>query len=221
MKLATKIAAGVLLGIGVPICLLATARLLDPKTMPQERFEVEVALITLGLPSTALGGWFALKSTDRKRQEERDRLQTAFYRLIRETNGHLTVLRFAMETGLDGETAKDYLNQRAKEFNAAYNVTEEGNLTYHFDLGGFAAGVLPAAQTETFDVVLEWIPSNRKRQAIKAIHELTGLDWQQVKTLIKRLPEPVVLQQGVPKDVAEFTKRQLAALGVEVLIVLN
>lgn len=220
MKLATKIAAGVLLGIGVPICLLATARLLDPKTIPQERFELEVALITLGLPSTALGGWFALKTTDKRRREERDRLQSAFYRLIRQTNGHLTVLQFAMETGLDGEAARDYLNLKAKEFNASYNVTEEGSLTYHFDLGGFAAGTLPAA-TETFDVVLEAVPLNRRRQAIKVIRELTGLEWQQAKALVKRLPESAVLQRGVPKAVAEASKRRLAAVGVEVLIVLN
>jgi hypothetical protein len=29
-----------------------------------------------------------------------------------------------------------YLDERAKEFNAAFNVTEEGNFSYYFNLEG-------------------------------------------------------------------------------------
>lgn len=39
-----------------------------------------------------------------------------------------------METELDGDAAKAYLDTRAKEFNAAYNVTEEGSFSYYFNL---------------------------------------------------------------------------------------
>jgi hypothetical protein len=41
-----------------------------------------------------------------------------------------------METGLDGQTAKAYLDSRAKEFNAAYNVIEEGSFSYYFNVDG-------------------------------------------------------------------------------------
>ncbi|UBF25211.1 hypothetical protein K9N68_26890 [Kovacikia minuta CCNUW1] len=123
MKRITKIVAGILLGIGVPITLLAGARLLDPKTLPQDRLELGLALVILGLTPTAAGGWLAWGSHGAGLRENRDRLQSTFFRLLKENNGHLTVIRFAMESGLDGQSAKLYLDDRAKEFNAILLVS--------------------------------------------------------------------------------------------------
>ncbi len=134
MKLVTKIAIGFLLGIGVPIFLIGTAGTLDPKATRSDREGSFAAVLLFGLPPTALGSWLLWSNNRRQQQEERDRLRAAFFRLLQENSGHLTVLGFSMETGLEGEAAKAYLDTRAKEFNAAYNVTEEGSFSYYFNL---------------------------------------------------------------------------------------
>lgn len=134
MKLLTKIAIGVLLGIGIPISLVGTTEALNPENTAGDREGAFAALVVLGLPPTALGSWLLFSNVRRNKQEERDRLRAAFFRLLQENSGHLTVLRFSMETGLEGEAAKMYLDSRAKEFNAAYNVTEEGSFSYYFNL---------------------------------------------------------------------------------------
>jgi hypothetical protein len=127
------IAAGILLGIGIPISILATVPLLDQKTPPGDREEAFGALILFGLPPIALGSWLVLSNHRRSKKAERDRLQALFYQLLREGNGHINALRFSMESHLSGSESKEYLDDRAKEFNAAYNITEEGKLSYYFD----------------------------------------------------------------------------------------
>jgi len=134
MKLANKIAVGFLLGVGVPIFLIGTAGALDSKATPGDREGAFIVALMFGLPPTAFGSWLLFSNVLRSKQEERDRLRAAFFRLLQENSGHLTVLRFSMETGLEGEAAKMYLDSRAKEFNAAYNVTEEGSFSYYFNL---------------------------------------------------------------------------------------
>jgi hypothetical protein len=134
MKLSSKIFAGILLGIGVPLSLICLTGMFNPKAPPEERNALGTAFVVFGLPPTAVGGWLVWSGVRRARREERDRLRAAFFRMIEENNGHLTVLRFSMETGLEGQDAKLYLDERAKEFNAAFNVTEEGNFSYYFNL---------------------------------------------------------------------------------------
>jgi ribosomal protein L7/L12 len=222
MKLITKIAAGALLGFGIPISFLALAAMLDAKNTSQNKWESGLALVTLGLPPTVLGGWLALGSQRAGQREDRDRLQSMFFRLLKESNGHLTVIRFAMESGLDGEAAKSYLDDRAKEFNAIFNVTEAGGVSYYFDLGGTVSGVLPARTAEeTYDVVLAWVPPSKRRLVVREIRALKSLEWRQAKALVKQLPKPVTIQQQVPKATAEEFRQRLEALGAEVLVILN
>lgn len=222
MKLVTKIAAGILLGIGLPITLVAASDLLNPKTAPQDRDGAVAGLLVLGLPPIALGSYLVLSGYRRGQRESRDRLRSTFFQLLKAGDGHVTVLQFAMETGLEGDAAKEYLDQRAREFNAAFNVTEEGKFSYYFDLGGTLSSSLPAASAEeTFDVILEFVPTDRQRQVVKAIHDLTGLDWPKAKALVKRLPEPVIVCRSVPRSVAEQYRQKLEAAGADVLVVLK
>jgi hypothetical protein len=67
-------------------------------------------------------------------KEISDRVRSTFYRLVTEHNGQITILRFAMEAELSGQEARQYLDQRAKEFNATFDVLDGGNIAYHFDL---------------------------------------------------------------------------------------
>lgn len=216
--------AGVLLGIGLPITLLGVIQGFDSKAAAHDREGALAALMLFGLPPTVAGGWLLCQGHDRDQQEMRDRLRSTFFRLLNEGGGHVTVLRFAMETGLDGATAKTYLEERAKEFNASYDVAEEGSITYYFNLGGrnlpgATSGVI-SGTTETYDVILEFVPSNRQRQVVKVVREIIGSDWKEAKALVKQLPEPVVIRRGLSRQLAEEYRDRLKSAGADVLVIL-
>jgi hypothetical protein len=135
MKRSTKIWAAILLGIGVPISLIGAIEVLRPQATPEDREGGLAALVLFGLPPTALGTWLIWSSRRQGQKAESDRLRSTFFRTLQANNGHITVLLFSMETGLEGADAKAYLDERAKEFNAAYDVTEEGSYSYYFNLG--------------------------------------------------------------------------------------
>ena len=76
--------------------------------------------------------------------------------------------------------------------------------------GGEAAAA--AEQTE-FDVILAGFGDN-KVAAIKAVRAITGLGLKEAKTLVESAPAPV--KEGVSKDEAEETKKQLEEAGASV-----
>lgn len=134
MKLVKKIAAGLLFPLGLAILLLATADLLNKDTTKENKEGSAAALVLFGLPSLGLGSWFIWSLTSQSKREKDDRLQTAFYHILENNGGKITVLRFAKETDLSGTEAKQYLEAKAKEFNANYDVSEQGDITYRFTL---------------------------------------------------------------------------------------
>ncbi|MBW4471088.1 MAG: ribosomal protein L7/L12 [Stenomitos rutilans HA7619-LM2] len=228
MKLITKLAAGVLLGIGVPIVLLAVAELANPKTT--DKGDITAALCLFGIPPSALGSWLVLSGRRRSAREEHDRLQSIFFKLLKQGDGRITPLSFAMETGLTGELAKAYLDERAREFSANFDVDDEGNMFHRFNLGGVnlpgnsntqpkAKRVIPGqpiAAYGHFDVILEAVPDVHKIAAMKVVRELTGLGYKDVKDLVEAAPTP--LTTSVSEAVAQQCKEQLEAIGAAVSI---
>ncbi len=212
------IAAGILLGIGIPISLLTAISLSDHKTPPETKEGALGALILFGLPPIALGSWLVFNNYRSGKRAERDQLQALFYRLLKEGNGHINALRFSMESNLSGLEAKEYLDDRAKEFNASYNISEEGK-SYYFD-GDFGQPTLSYGQSETYDVVLEYVADSNRRSAIQVIYELTGLDWKNIKTSVKRNC-PWTIAQNVNKATADQFRVKLEAVGAKVLVVLR
>lgn len=221
MKVFSRVLAGILLGVGLPISLLAVLSLLNPKTTATDKTEAAAVLLVLGVAPTTAGGWLALKAQQQRQQEGRDRLRAIFFQLLREGNGQITPLRLAMEAGLDGETAKAYLQERATEFDATFNVSEQGTISYYFDLGK-AQPELPSPAIEVYDVVVDRIPITRKTQATKAIQRVTGWNTKQTKEAVRQIAKsPVVVQQGVTREVADQSRRILEAIGISVLVVLK
>lgn len=97
--------------------------------------------LIFGVPTSVLGIWMALGLYRQSRQEKkliheqtRDRLQSIFYRLIQENHGRVTILNFAIQSQLPPATAKQFLDEQAKLFNANFKVNEEGGVSYHFDV---------------------------------------------------------------------------------------
>ncbi|GAC1470556.1 MAG: hypothetical protein NVSMB70_15590 [Chamaesiphon sp.] len=57
--------------------------------------------------------------------------------MLKENHGHITVLRLTMEAKITASLAKQYLDELAKEFDATFDVSDEGVISYYFALGKF------------------------------------------------------------------------------------
>ncbi len=134
MKLLKKIAAGLLVPFGLAIVILTVADLLNKEATKESKEGSAAALVLFGLPSIGLGSWFIWSLTSQSQREKDDRLQTVFYHILENNEGKITVLRFAKEADLSGTEAKQYLEVKAKEFNANYDVSEQGDITYRFNI---------------------------------------------------------------------------------------
>jgi large subunit ribosomal protein L7/L12 len=77
-----------------------------------------------------------------------------------------------------------------------------------------AGGEAAAAEEKTeFDVVMTSFGDN-KVSAIKAVRAITGLGLKEAKTMVESAPAAV--KEGVGKDEAEETKKQLEEAGASV-----
>ncbi len=59
-------------------------------------------------------------------------IRTIFFNLIQKNQGSITVMEFAMATNLSGTDAKKVLEKFAVEFDATFEVTEQGHIVYLF-----------------------------------------------------------------------------------------
>lgn len=162
MKTAEKLAAGWLLTLGFTFLTASVSAVVERNAMFQpistgeneelvreyintERASLLNATATqgliFGLPTMILGSWLAWglyvqSKNDKKalQQQLSDRLQSTFYQMIIENQGRITVLGFAMQSQLPATVARQYLDNKAKEFNANFKVSEEGSVSYHFDV---------------------------------------------------------------------------------------
>jgi hypothetical protein len=129
-----KVAATFLVGFG-GICIIAGIYApFNSDISRQERTAQAVSCLLVGIPLTGWGALIFRGVGQQAKKQASDRLQSIFYRLIQQTNGQITVMHFAIEAQLPGKEAKQYLDQKAKEFQAAFEVTENGDVTYRFHL---------------------------------------------------------------------------------------
>jgi len=153
MRTVARIAAVLLLLWGVPISMVGVAMMRDSDLETREAGLP--ALMIFGMPPVAMGLGLLVWSRNGKLVGQSNRLKRSFFRLIQESDGKITVLRFAMETGLEGDEAKAYLDERAIEFNATFEATSQGAVAYVFDLGqpelpdSLPGQSLPEAQAES------------------------------------------------------------------------
>lgn len=133
MKLIRKFASGFLLSWGF-LFLTVPAFVLPNPNASQDDKDQAIACLVIGIPTAAWGTWLAWGLYRQRQREERDRLQAIFYRLLQQGHGSITVLELAMEAKLSGEDAKQYLDAKAREFGATFDVTDRGSITYEFDL---------------------------------------------------------------------------------------
>jgi hypothetical protein len=156
MKTAEKLSAGWLLILGFMFLAISVSEVLNQSSLRKvnvypvegeqvfsapENNDAIIGGIVFGLPTITLGGWLTLSLYLQSRREKKtlkqqadDDLQSLFYQMLQENNGKITLLRFAMQSQLPAGTARKYLDEKAKEFNANFKVNEEGAVSYHFDV---------------------------------------------------------------------------------------
>lgn len=164
MKTAEKLAAGWLLTLGFMFLTLSVSAALEKNSMLKpiptaieedddygREFVNKDALYFLdttarqglifGVPTLILGGWLSLglyrqSQQDKKaiNQQMNEHLQSLFYQMLQENKGRMTVVGFAMKSQLPPAAARQYLDEKAKEFNANFKVSEEGAVSYHFEI---------------------------------------------------------------------------------------
>ncbi len=207
-----------LLILGIFSSIRATTRLQEEGLEPGERLEVVTALGIFGIAPIAGSGWWLHHQVKTQRQQERDRLRRIFFELLQLNQGQMNVLHFAMQAGLTGSLAKDYLNQRAREFNATFDVSEQGGIIYQFNLDLPALRPDPAPQP-TYDVVIQAIPSHRKRNVVRSLQKLTRLSWREVKAIAN--DPPTTVKTNVDLAEAEQYRDRLEAAGATVVVILG
>lgn len=239
MKTAEKIASGWLLLLGL-VFLLLPASTLDRgsnqnKNMPicstpdvNEARDSAIGGLILGVPSVLLGGWLALGAYRQGQQEKKaiaqqagDRLHSAFFELLQAGNGYVTILQFALEAQLTATAARQYLDEKAKEFDATFDVSNEGAISYYFP--GLNPAYIPASSStltadnkHEFDIILEDCGVTIKIAVIKVIREFTDLSLKDAKALVESTP--TILKTKVAKVVAQDIKKRLEKVGAKVTI---
>lgn len=237
MKTAEKLASGWLLLLGCLFLLLSGGGMVNNNSPQNQSMLIcstpnaneaqnnLVGGLILGIPSVLLGGLLAV-GTYRDRQQEKkiiaqasDRLQSTFFRLIKANNGYITVLQFAMAGQLTATAARQYLNQKAKDFDATFDVSNEGAISYYFP--GLNTPSIPASSSsikdneQQFNIILEDCGSN-KIAVIKVIQELTDLSLKQAKDLVESTP--IVFKTEIAEVIAQDIKNQLEELGAKVTV---
>jgi len=138
LKFVKKIGAGVLFAVGAPIILLAGYGLLDGSETVRQP---SIVIMAIGLPPTGIAGWLMWslmrqhqRDTIALNQAQRQKLQATLFRLLKQNNGRVSLLQFAIEADLPGDSAKDYLKQQAQVFEAEIEVSTGGNPIYCFEV---------------------------------------------------------------------------------------
>lgn len=134
MKLIKLLSGSFLLAFGSLFLCAAILIPFDPDDTSESKTNAILGCLLLGLPSTTGGGLLVWSLVETRRKEKRDLIQSTFYRLLEETNGNITILRLAMAAEISGVEAEKFLTEKAKEFNANFEVTEEGGIIYQFDV---------------------------------------------------------------------------------------
>ncbi|MBD2198457.1 MULTISPECIES: hypothetical protein [Calothrix] len=141
MKVVKKLLAICFLLFGIPFSTMAVVDILNPQTTPKDKSDAIAALTILTLPSTAIGGWLIWSLAQQKRKEqalileaEQKRISLIFLELVDNNAGSITVFQLARNAEISIKDAKQYLDDKAKEPNATFEVNEEGNMLYRFSL---------------------------------------------------------------------------------------
>ncbi|HEY9673634.1 MAG TPA: 50S ribosomal protein L7/L12 [Waterburya sp.] len=110
-------------------------------------------------------------------------------------------------------------SELVKQIEEAFGVSAAAPVGGMMMMAPGAGGAAPAEEVEEqteFDVILEEVPADKKIAILKVVRTLTGLGLKEAKDLVEAAPKPV--KEGIAKDAAEDTKKQLEEAGAKVTV---
>ncbi|MCT7950355.1 hypothetical protein NG798_11190 [Ancylothrix sp. C2] len=99
--------------------------------------------------AVAAGLGFGFRRYWQNKQKKLEELNSTFYQLIQENNGWVTALDLAMKSNVPGTEVQQYLDERAREFAAHYEITEQGGMIYYFETALSPNGSKPPTIVDT------------------------------------------------------------------------
>ncbi|ERT07022.1 hypothetical protein M595_3006 [Lyngbya aestuarii BL J] len=79
-----------------------------------------------------VGAWRLWKHYAKKHLDQLTYLNQVFYRLIQDNQGWITPLDLAMNSQVNTEDVREFLDKKATEFSAQFEVTDQGGIVYYF-----------------------------------------------------------------------------------------
>ncbi|OYQ64200.1 hypothetical protein B9G53_13085 [Pseudanabaena sp. SR411] len=131
-----KIFAGILFSIGFIFLTVTVSSLATKNPTPKDR-SAAAGGIMLGVPALAAGTWIVWK--EKKKHDDlaevrQRQLEFNFLTTLQANNGSITPISFAIANQLSLEESKQYLDKKATQLNADFEVTEDGGVSYKFYL---------------------------------------------------------------------------------------
>lgn len=131
-----KIFAGFLFSIGFVFLTVTVSSLAIKNPTPEDR-SAAAGGIMIGVPAIAAGTWLVWK--EKKKQDDllevrQRQLEFNFLTTLQANDGSITPISFAIANQLSLEESKQYLDKKATELNADFEVTEDGGVSYKFYL---------------------------------------------------------------------------------------
>ncbi len=205
----------------------------DPQAQIDEQTMAVGSFLILGAPPIVLGSalWWVSRQQDQQRAA--NYLKNTFFHTLQQGQGRISVLDFAMAAKLDGDQAKVYLDDRAREFNANFDVNAEGSVLYCFETTLATGAALPTGATlqpeatlqpagPAYDVILQDYPARRRQVIEDAIVRLSDLSPLQVKEIMRKSKKrPVAIAQGLSQNAAATLRERLEDLDATVLVILQ
>lgn len=135
MQLIKSIAAILLISIGLFFLLAIATELVSPDASSDSKLGVTVGGLTLGLPALGIGSWLLWNEYHqyrRKVEHHSRRIHSIFFHLIVQNRGQVKASEFAKYTRLSEQEAKNFIENKALELNAAVETKPDGETVYHF-----------------------------------------------------------------------------------------
>jgi hypothetical protein len=120
--------AGICLTIGLVFLLVPISVSMKPDATAKDR-DAALGGLILGLPTTAWGSW--LVADTRRRQQQ---METTFVRLLKASEGTVTILELAETANVSVVEARFYLDDKAVELECDFEITDRGGIIYHFPI---------------------------------------------------------------------------------------
>ncbi len=135
MQAVKKFFAGLFLLMGLPVMFLAAADLADSNETPETKEGALAAMAIIGLPPVAIatGLIFSLRHDQQQRQQQLSlSREQSFLQLLHQQQGEISAASFALQAKIPLAEAKAYLDEKAKQLDADFEVGDNREIIYRF-----------------------------------------------------------------------------------------